>query len=385
MAIYSTNPDEFPEPSIEFRTQLDACLELCEFSREEKLGILFYLGATLPEILNEIDPNSSNFNEYLKVISLYSKSSGNFSDYDDLNDNVLISWTYNANLAISKITADDNDIDENLRKMDQGNITVGKSEPMSEFLENFEYDSFSLNAIQNLNDDIFSLTGLHLLESNYSLTKAYEAGFAYRMMMLNFDLNGTQFLLSRIRSFLSPLFESLFYSPVLYVFNKHAFKANHLFSKILNDFVGGQNSKLFPIIKSIHLYHQLIFYKENSTELRDEWLFNKKTDEGSAIIIFLNALNIVKTNLKDDSLQIKQSGELFDKSLIDASVSKTDFLNSILNVIQSKYSINGFGEFMEGEEAKWNTIWNNKGDYIQFLVILYYETCLHALATKEIV
>lgn len=385
MKVRTLNPNELPDPSIEFRNYLDACLELCEFSEEAKLGILFYIGATLPEILSNVDPDSPNFSEYLKVISLYSSSTGDFSDYGELNDMVLTSWVYNANLAISKITADDSELDDNLRKIPLGNVILLKSKPMVEFIEKFEYDSFSLNAIQNLNDAVFTGTGLHLKDKGCTYTRAYEAGFAYRMMMLNFDLKGTQYLLSRIKSHLSPLFESLFYSPNLYVFNQHAYKANHLFSQILNNFLGGQNSSLFKIAKPIHLYHQFIFYKENSSELRDEWLFNKKNAEGSAIPIFLNALNIVKTNLKEYAPIIQQSGEVYDESIIDASVSKDDLLESVLSVIDSKYSINGYGEFREEGIAKWNTIWNNKGDYIQFLVILYYETCLHALATKELV
>jgi len=40
--------NDLPEPSKEFQTYLDSYLELCKFTREEKLGILFYLGATLP-------------------------------------------------------------------------------------------------------------------------------------------------------------------------------------------------------------------------------------------------------------------------------------------------------------------------------------------------
>lgn len=88
-------------------------------------------------------------------------------------------------------------------------------------------------------------------------------------------------------------------------------------------------------------------------------------------------------NLKEEGNVIKQSGEVYDSSLIDAKISTNDFLNAILKVIQSKYSINGYDEFVEGDKAKWNTIWNNKGDYIQFLVILFYETCLHALVVDE--
>ena len=384
MQLKRLNPTDFPDSSKEFQSYFDSFLDLCQFSIEEKLGILFYLGATLPGKLRDINPESSEFTEYLRVLSLYSKSTGDFSDYGDLNDAIFSAWIYNANLAISKISADDTSIDENLRSLPFGNIIIGKSDPKDDFLEMFKYDSFSLNVVQNLNDTLFIQTGLHLKDKSYSSARAYEAGFAYRMMMLNMDLKGTDYLLSRINSCLSPLFESLFYAPMLYVFNQHAFKANHLFSQILNNFYGGQNSKLFPVAQSIHLYHQYIFYKENSSELRNEWLFNHDVEEGSAISIFLNAINIRKTNLKEKAEAIKQSGEVYDSSLIDARIDTNDFLKAILGVIQSKYSINGYDEFVLGEGAKWNTTWNNKGDYIQYLVILYYETCLHSLVVDEL-
>jgi hypothetical protein len=384
MQLKFLNPADFPNPSKEFQSYFNSYLELCKFSIEERLGILFYLGATLPGKLRDINPESSEFSEYIKVLSLYSKSTGDFSDYGDLNDAIFNAWIYNANLAISKISADDAIIDENLRTLPFGNINVGKSDPKNDFLDMFNYDSFSLNVVQNLNDELFIQTGKHLKDRDYSSSRAYEAGFAYRMMMLNMDLKGTDYLLSRINSCLSPLFESIFYAPMLYVFNNHAFKANHLFSQILNNFYGGQNSKLFPIAQSIHLYHQYIFYKENSSELRNEWLFNHDVEEGSAISIFLNAINIRKTNLKENAEAIKQSGEVYDSNLIDARIGTNEFLKAILGVIQSKYSINGYDEFMHGEGAKWNTTWNNKGDYIQYLVILFYETCLHALVVDEI-
>ncbi len=385
MKVNMLNPSELPEPSIEFRNIFDSYLDLCEFNDEQRFGLLFFLGATLPGKLGSAQPNTDEFRSILHSMSLYSKSSGDFSDYGDLNDAIFSSWIYNANLAISKITSDDSSIDENLRTIPNSSIIIGKADPRVDFLNRFKEDSFCLNVVQNLNDEIFSKVGLHLKEKDYSNTRAYEAGFAYRMMMLNLDIKGTTYLLSRITSFMSPLFQSLFYAPILYTSNPQAFKANHLFSQVLNNFYGGQDSALFPIAQSIHRYHQLIFYKERSTELRDEWLFNKKVDEGSALMVFFNAMNIVKTDLKQNASSIKSSGQVFGKELIDAKISSTEFLKAILNIIKSKYSINGYDEFLSDSDSKWNNSWNHKGDYIQFLVILYYETSLHALVTQEII
>lgn len=377
-------PSELSEPDIEFRNKFDSFLDLCEFKIEEKLGILFILGATIPSKLETVAPNSSDFQSILKALSLYSKSTGDFGDYGDLDDGIFSYWIYNVNLAISKILNDDTPIDENLRTIPNSTVIIGKSEVNFSFLEKHEDGVFNLNVVQNLNDEFFTQIGQHLLERNYSLTKAYEAGFAYRMMMLNMDIKGTIFLLSRISSLMSPLFESLFYTPILFVLNNHAFRANHLFSHILNNFFGGPDSKLFPVAQPIHSYHQFVFYKPQSIELRDEWFFAKKVDDGSAPMIFMNAISIAKTNLKVFADTVRESGEVYKKELIDSKLNAQEFLIAILEVIQSKYSINGYDEFVTDSNGKWNTRWNNKGDYIQFLVILFYETCIHALATDEI-
>lgn len=384
MKIQFIEPNDLPESSGEFRKYFDSWLDLCEFKVEEKLGVLFYLGATLPGKLSHVVPDSVKFQQYLQVFSLYSKSTGDFSDYNDLNDAVLNAWIYNANLAISKITSDEGPIGENLRSFPVGDVIVGKEDPIPEFLDLFTADAFSLQAIQNLNDQVFMQTGLYLKEKNYTSTRAYEAGFAYRMMMFQMDVKGTNYLLSRISNNFSPLFQSLFYAPLLFVFNPQAFKANHLFSHIFNNFIGGIESNHFQVVQIIHRYHQIIFYKENSIELRDEWPFNKEVDDGSAALVFVHALNIHRTKLNESADLIKQSGEVYDPTLISAKIDVNDFLKAILEVIQSKYSINGYEEFVAGAGAKWNTNWNNKGDYIQFLVILFYETCLHALVVDEI-
>jgi hypothetical protein len=325
MQIIKIDPDDLPNPSKDFQIHFNSYLELCKFTKEEQLGILFYLGAILPGKLNDISSDDTEFSKYLQVLSLYSKSTGDFSDYGDLNDAIFSSWIYNTNLAISKICADETSLDENLRILPFGNVIVGKAEPKNHFLEKYNTDSFSLNVIQNLNDDIFSETGKHLLERGYSNTRAYEAGFAYRMLKSSMDIKGTHYLLSRINSFLSPLFKAIFYSPYLYVLNNYAFKSNHLFSQILNSFVGGENSRLMPVAKPIHLYHQFLFYKENSSEFRNEWFFIHDKEEGSAFSIFFNALNIRNTNLIENAEIVKQSGEVFNPKLINAKIGYNDF------------------------------------------------------------
>jgi hypothetical protein len=101
MRVQYFEPQHLPAPSDEFRNSFDAYLNLCEFKEEEKLGILFYLGAILSLKINTIDTLSDEYNQHLQVLSLYSKSTGDFSDYGDLNDGYFSKWIYNSNYFFS--------------------------------------------------------------------------------------------------------------------------------------------------------------------------------------------------------------------------------------------------------------------------------------------
>ncbi len=383
MNLYELNFTELSEPNLEFQTKFNEFIDLCEFSLETKLGLLFFLGMSLPgSIESRLKLDDPDFKDELNILTAYSKSSGQFYDYGDLNDYIFYKWIYNANLAIIKMSGEETDIDKYLRKIAGSKIIIGKTDVDEEFLNEIEKGVYNLNLVQNFNDRFFTELGKHLSEKKYSSLKAYEAGLAFRMMMLAMDIEGTQLLISRIQNTMSPLYQTLFCSVELFFSNRKAFNANHLFSQIMQIFYGGIESPLGKVVYPIHTFHQLLFYKESSIEFRDEWLFNKKTDEGSAIQIFKNSINIRKTGLIENKKDIINSGEVYDKIIIDATLSELDFLKSILNVIQSKYGINGKDEFLGAKN--WNTGWNNKGEYIQFLVILFYETCLHAAVVKEI-
>jgi hypothetical protein len=379
---------DLPEPSADFRNSFDAYLELCGFKLEEKLGILFYLGAILPGRLVTDTTADPELRDALRILSLYSRSTCDFRDYEDLDQGYFGTWIYNANLVITKMTKDRTDIDAYLRKGTQPSGTatiIGKFPPMVDLLDRANHGSFSLKAIHDLLDEVFLRTGCHLMEHNYTCSRAYEAGTAYRMMMTELDGPGTDYLLTRIERAMPPLFQALFHTPVLYIKDQEAFKKNHLFSQILNHLYGGSNSPLYPIAQAVHRYHQHVFYKQKGHDLREEWDFS--VTEDLAIRVFLAGLHIRDTPMRSAPGlldRIERSGELYNAGMINATVDINAFGNGILEVLWSKYGVYGYGEFREGRGTGWETRWNNKGEYIQFLVLLYYETALHALVVKEV-
>ena len=387
MKIVNIDTKELAEPNLKFIERFNSELELCEFSEETKLGLLFSLGLGLSGKILEIFGHDENlFQKKLNILTLYSRGSGDFVDYGELSDTHFTHWIYNANLAIRKILNMDGDINEHLKELpllSGKSIYIGVTKPEPEFLDEYETGQYNLNVIQNLNDRIFEEFGKELVLKKFTPARAYEAGFAYRMMNTTMDIKGTNYLIGSITKMLSPLYMSFFESPILFSEYLEAFEANHLFSRILHNFHGGGDSPKPEIVTPIHEYHQLLFYKENSYELRDEWLFNKKIDQGSAMMIFHYASKIMESGFVKDVNVFINSGEIYDTSLIGQRCSVNDFLVSVMEVIQKKYGIAGYDEFKQGGGI-WNTRWNNKGDYIQYLAILFYETCLHAIVVEEI-
>ena len=381
--IQEINPGDFPKHNEEFRQYFDGYLDLCEFSESVKLGLTFILGAVTPEVLNTLEPNK--IQDGLRTVTLYSRSTFDFSTYGDLNDYIFSKWIYNYNVVLFDLLKVDEPLDNYLRKVPGMDLIIGKSDVDEEFRSRYRSETYTLNSVQNLNDDLFDKIGSHLDQKRYSTYKAYEAGVAYRMMMLNMDIKGTNFLLSNIGEKLSPLYQSLFYAPHLYVNYREAFLANHLFSQILQNLVGGSESNLGILAKPVHRYHQFIIYEPGSVKLRELWPFGKKTKEGSAVPMFMHAVRILKTDLVSSSVEIQNSGQIYDRELIGAEISINDFLNRILRVLHRKYDINGSHEFTGAHDNEWSNTWNNKGDYIQFLAILYYETAIHALALKKLI
>lgn len=388
MNIIEINPALFGSPNQEFKDRLNKDLDICELSEESKRGFLFFLGAYLPGMLaDNFGNDEKSLLNAMPILGLYSKSTCNFSDYGELNDGHFAYWIYNTATLLSNIIEPGTSIDQYLRKVGDSEIIIGKTELNHSYIKEYADSTFNLNLIQNINDRFFSELGKELVEKSFSLERSYEAGMAYRMMMTQMDINGTQFLIKLLSNNLavSSMYRSLLYMPTLFHTNKHAFTNNHLFSQILNALAGSGTESMIEIFKPIHRLHQFIFYKEATSEIRDEWEFERHNNIGSGLSIFHNAIEIRNTGLVEEFKNRIDLEEVYFKEIINKSVSKNELISVALHVIGEKYGIDGMYEFTKGANG-WNDGgWNNKGEYIQFLVALYYETCLHAMVVEEII
>ena len=169
-----SNTDKNSSSSKEFKKYIDEQMNYLEFSPTTQKGLLFFLGASFVAEINDtpfdlgLDKNDeSKFSNFLlEVINLYSVSTGDFSDYGDLNDYVFSNAIYNFSYIIhSEILDIDTDIDENLRKIELKNnvvITPSKTTLDQNLIEKYKSQKLSLNTFQNLISDFFDIIGGHL-------------------------------------------------------------------------------------------------------------------------------------------------------------------------------------------------------------------------------
>ncbi|EAZ94373.1 hypothetical protein FBBAL38_00015 [Flavobacteria bacterium BAL38] len=365
--------------------RLNADLNYCGLSPEIQKGFLFYLGASINIGINESPVDLSKYmstpelqkESYLKIINAYSQSTGNFSDFGELNDSVFSEMIYTCNSILFQISGvDTNEIDNKLRS-----VTIGKSnlQPLlksdvdEDLQQKYTNQKWNLNVCHNLIEDFFFKMGEHLNKTGYDNRKSYEAGYAYFCMQTIMDINGTRFLLSTIYNSLSPLYKAFFSYPILNFAYQDALKANHIFSNTLQMFYAGINPS---IIKPIHRLHQLLFYIPNSSDFRLKWDFEIRNDIEKQSMIFLNAISIRDTNIMSSKNEFLEFDDLMCPELKNAVIGRDEFYNYIQKGIIEKYGIRPAGKDID--------VWNNLGDLIQYFCVLFYETCLHAVVLEKI-
>jgi hypothetical protein len=365
--------------------RLNSDMNYCGLKPEIQKGFLFFLGASINIGINESPVDISQYlstpdiqkKTFLKIINAYSQSSGNFSDYGDLNDGVFSKMIYSCNSVLFKLSGlNPDEIDKKLRSVSIGKSNLHpllKTDVDKDFQEKYANQSFNLNVCHNLIEDFFFKMGDHLHKTGYDNRKSYEAGYAHFCMQTTMDINGTRFLLSTIYNSLTPLYKAFFSYPILNFSYQDALKANHIFSSTLQMFYAGINPK---IIQPIHRFHQAVFYVPNSSKFRPEWDFETRNDTEKQAIIFLNALTIRNTDIMRIKNRFLAYDDLMCPELKNEVIDREEFYNAIKSAIIEKYDIRPAGNDPND--------WNNLGDLIQYFCILFYETCLHAVILDEI-
>lgn len=390
MKLFNFLNDKNKNPKELLHNRVNSDLDYLGFDEELKRGYLFFLGYSINGVYNKFIPNLGKLSSdehkknILNILNLYSIGTGNLMDYGTVNDYIFSKNIYSLNhILLNHIEG--LKIDDYLRKIkySSGKETfLLKTKFNDELIEEYtkiKKEKFKLNEYHNLIESFLKNIGKHLLETDFNYSKSYEVGFAYFSTQMQLDTKGTMFMINNIIEKMSPLYMSLIRYPILYYFYPKEFDSNHIFSSTLQMFYGGIEQK---IINPIHKFHQLLFYREPNWKYsiqKDSSNFSIKFDlnKSSQIeaTIFKSSIQIKNTDINEIKEIIVNSGQIFNKSLIDFEISMNDFYIKILNLIVEKYNI-----YPSSDEIKWN----NLGEFIQYIGILFYETTLHSIVLKEV-
>jgi hypothetical protein len=76
------------------------------------------------------------------------------------------------------------------------------------------------------------------------------------------------------------------------------------------------------------------------------------------------------------------SNLIFNRDLIDKKLTLNEFISELNGIIHKKYGIYAVEEF---ETNMWDDkLWHNKGEYLQYLGIVFYETAINAIVLDNI-
>ena len=363
-----------------FRERLDSDMEYCGFDKDLQKGFLFFLGAsmnyginnTIVDVSSHFEDETTQEKNLTRLINLYSAPKGDFEHYGSLNDYSLMKIIYSYNIVLFKILGSDKPIDSFLRTTATQHVTIGKTDLDDSLVEKFQDEKFNINTIHNLNKTLFKTLGGYMTEAGLGKKKSYEAGYAYFCMMSFMDVKGTNFLLANIHNYLSPLFDALIQYPILHLFYSKELEANHILTNILEMFYKGIDQK---VIRPIRHFHQVLFYKEESTKIRDQWNF-KELERGLLLSQVLH--NSVGFRTFGGALRYRQDflnfNDYYVSKLKNQTIDRQELFDYIVLILRQKYNFDIDDVLNQG----------NTGDFMQFLVIIFYETCMHAMILQKV-
>jgi hypothetical protein len=360
----------------EFESVTNNLHDYLGFTKKQRKGLAFLYGMTLPisafksKVFDSqsIQGDNNKSTEFiLSLLGFYTTSSGSWLDYAQKIDSDFVrSKIYNFNFIYWKcLKQSEGSIDDFLKTIPDVDIIIGKTDLENEWVENFFELSFNLKNVNQLYYDFILSIGSLLDEQNVSIEESYAAGFAFYSFVIQQDPKGSHFLISTLSNSCPPLFATLQEYPVLYTYHRESLNANHIFSSIFHFFTIGIEPS---ILKPVHTFHQLLFYENGTTEFRSIWDFSKIDNELLIVQTFKNALAIRKTNFFERNSTYMESKQIFASQLIGQRVDEATMFNEVQNVLMMKY-----GYSLELAKL------NSRGEFIELIAMLYYETCLHAM------
>lgn len=359
-----------------FKNYFDQTLERCGFSDEMQKGIIFFLGASM--ITSNTNPIITRFidgtrvqEELHAIIRLYAKPNEAYDPFNAIETTPISSaiLTYN-HIVLHQFLGQENQIEKHvLNNFDQTSI-ITDANVIEDWAKDFEHKKYTLSHCHDLNKRFFEYIGQYLKALQLDHTQCYAAGINFYQKYQEIDFEGTNFLNFTILDSLSPLFKTLFTYPFLFLYHPQELNSNHLFSSILQFFYREANT---DIAKYVHQFHNHLFYKPGTRNLRKEWNFEKEKRGIIISQIVHNAMNIRKTIIGNYRSHFLLSDNYIMKELKDQTITRDEFKASISHLIETYYNF-------KIEDVIENY---THAEYLQVCAILFYETATHAMLLKE--
>ena len=184
------------------------------------------------------------------------------------------------------------------------------------------------------------------------------------------DAHSSIYVFEKLIVVMPPLFEALLNYPILYASDVKAFKANELFSMILNHSLKMKQDG--EIKRSIHRWHQYVFYDDKDT-INPFWNFSADKHISTLASLALNGSNL-KSHLDQRLLSVfLDNPNVFDTDFAGEIISVMQYLGAIAEIVEINYGYN---------LAEPN--WKNHGVYLQIICFFYCEACLYSVFPKAV-
>jgi len=365
----------------DFRKILNAALKDVGFSKEEQLGVLFLVGYTAcreasQELTSTHEVGSADLSGLDKAkdrVALYASSKKKF--WGKLDPDRLHNSIYNLCYICHDLLPDNNEpLDTHLRTI-EGGYMILKSRVDEDWVTQYSNNSFKLGVVTNAFYDFIRRLGDYLATEKISKPDSYSIGLATYGYMQQFDLKGNDYIAGFLSTIYPPTFGAIARYSQLYQDYPCELSKNHIFSTIFQIYNGG----IQEVVRSgIHQLHQFVFYDEGSSKLRSCWDFkDTSVYEDLISLAFSSAAHIRNKyiNYTEDHIRaIIQSGEVHDSDTIGADLSEEELWDHVYGVMDEKY---GFRVSAHG--------WQCAGEFMEFIGIFFYETCLHAIVANSVV
>lgn len=354
-----------------FLKKVNADFKTCGFDKNLQYGILFFMGVncnldwqyTYPECKSFIYDNEGEDDFFTDLCSLCATNTfENELDVDSCIDTNLIEkiiesyhyvlkYKFNGNL-LTGVYGKNND--KWLRHLDE--------EVFPEYREHFANIVANEHSKYYLTAYLLSHIGSVLRAYGFTKKQALYAGCSFFEKGSNIDALCYNMVLTETIQEFSPLFRAFMKYPISCALDPALFENTHLFTNVLESFLGYEQSAGNALIMA---YHQGMFSKAKN---QNKSIWSDCEREHDLInMVFDFGFSLRESPMRLAKNFFEETSAVSLQDILDKYVDNLELFEAIFTLMSKKY---GYG--MEVE-------FHDHAELIQFLPMFFYETTIHAI------